>query len=826
MNVLIADDHDAGCKLLRAVLEAEGHAVLVAADGHEALEVLKGYPVDAIISDLLMPNLDGFRLCREIRRENRWNKIAFICYTAIYCSRDDEKLALDLGADAYLRKPSSRGTILGTLGASVDRARARTEPPRRTAAHAELDVLNEYSRPLVDELANKNFELSEKSRLAELAGAVGVALTRRHGLDEMLQSCAESMVKQLDAALARIWSLKERNSTALELRASAAPETLPRGVELGLAIVGRIARELRPYRSHAIGSELSAREHDWARREGVAAFAGYPLIVEERLVGVMVVFTRTELPKATIRTLAAIADSLAMGIQSKWAEMDLRESEERFRQLAENISEVFWMTDLAKKEVLYISPAYETIWGRTCTSLAEQPQSFFDAIHPDDRPRVLAAVQAGVPYELEYRIVRPDFSVRWIRDRAFPVRDAAGLVIRLAGVAEDVTEKRQLEMQLHQSQKMQAIGRLAGGVAHDFNNLLSIIFGHSELLASSSLSPERLRASVAEINQAAERAAALTTQLLAFGRRQVVEPRVLDVGSVMAESKSLLRRLIGEDVRLTMIVSPGLRRVKVDPGQINQILMNLALNSRDAMPQGGELLIEAHDVEFETGFASIRSEQPPAGYVLLAVTDTGCGMTPEVQAQIFEPFFSTKSDSTGLGLSVVDGIVKQYGGHLTVESRPDVGTTFSIYLPAVEDSSEGLALEPSSKPLKGHETILLVEDEASVREVTALLLESLGYQVVQASDAEEALNLVNNTRAKIDLLLTDVVMPGLSGRELAEAIRGRHRGIKVLFQSGHTDDIVVRYGVLNAEVAFLQKPFNIDALAKKVREVLDLELLL
>ena len=823
MNVLIADDNDASCKLLRAILEADGHAVVVAADGHEALNLLKTCPVDAIISDLLMPNLDGFRLCREIRRDSRWHKIPFICYTAIYCSLDDEKLALDLGADAYLRKPSSKGTILNTVRASMERIRARTGPPRRKAAHAELDVLHEYSRPLVAELENKNFELSEKSRLAELTGAIGVALTRRHDLDETLQSCAESIAKHLDAALARIWTLTERNNIALELRASAAPDTLPQGVDPGQAIAGRIAIEHRPFRIHAIGSEVSVLEQDWARREGVAAFAGYPLIIEERLVGVMAVFTRKELPEATIRTLAAIADSLALGIQSKRAEADLRESEERFRQLAKNISEVFWMTDQAKKEVLYISPAYETIWGRSCKSLVEQPQSFFDAIHPDDRPRVVTTFQAksGVPHELEYRIVRPDFSVRWIRDRAFPVRDAAGLVIRLAGVAEDITEKRQLEMQLQQSQKMQAIGRLAGGVAHDFNNLLSVIFGHSALLAASSPSPERLRASIAEINSAAERAAALTRQLLALGRRQVVEPKVLDLGSVLAESKSLLRRLIGEDVRLTMNISPGLRPVNVDPGQINQVLMNLALNSRDAMPQGGELTIEAHDVEFEVASASIRPEQGPGRYVLFAVTDTGCGMTPEIQAQIFEPFFTTKSDSTGLGLSVVDGIVKQCGGYLTLASRPGRGTTFRIYLPAVEGSPQGSALNPSSKPVTGHETILLVEDEAPVREVTALLLESLGYRVLQVSDAEEALDLVNDTRAKIDLLLTDVIMPTLSGRELAEAIRLRDPSIKVVFQSGHTDDIVVRYGILHAEVAFLQKPFTVDALAKKIREVLD-----
>ena len=565
------------------------------------------------------------------------------------------------------------------------------------------------------------------------------------------------------------------------------------------------------------------REQDWARREGVAAFAGYPLIVEDRLVGVMAVFTRKVLPQATITTLAAIAESLALGIQGKWAETVLRESEERFRQLAENISEVFWMTDRAKREVLYVSPAYETIWGRTCKSLLERPDSFLEAIHPDDRPQsfgFVSRLRRAFRPRLEYRIVRPDGSVRWIRDRAFPVRDAAGLVIRIAGVAEDVTEKRQLEMQLRQSQKMQAIGRLAGGVAHDFNNLLSVIFGHGALLAMSSPSKEQLQHSIAEINRAAERAAALTRQLLAFGRRQMVEPRVLDLGSLLAESRNLLRRLIGEDVRLTMILPAGVSGVKVDPGQINQVLMNLALNASDAMPQGGELTIETRNVEFDAGSASVHPEMRLGRYVLLAVTDTGCGMTPEVQAHIFEPFYSTKSDSSGLGLSVVDGIVKQSGGHLSVESRPGLGTTFSIYLPAVVGPVEGLSLKKVAEPVPGNETILLVEDEDPVREVTALLLENLGYRVLQVASAEQALNLVQRKRTKIDLLFTDVIMPGMSGRELAEAFRVYDPAIKVLFQSGHTDDIMVRHGILHAEMAFLQKPFSLDTLAQKVRDVL------
>jgi PAS domain S-box-containing protein len=818
MNILIADDNHTSCKLLRAVLEAEGHSVITATDGYEALDNLERHPVDAIICDLLMPGLDGYRLCRDIRQNSRWSNVPFICYTAIYGSPNDEKLAFDLGADAYLRKPASSATILGTLRSSVDNIQARHAHPQ--GMHAELDVLKEYSQPLVASLEKKNFELSEQSRLSELAAEVGMALTRRDELGHILQTCTESMVKHLDAASARIWRPRQ-SKVGQGLRAGR--EKFSEGVQHGQSIISRVARERRRYQTNSIAIELDAPERDWALREGVVAFAGYPLIVEDRLVGVMALFTRKELSESAIATLARIADSLALGIQAKWAETVLRESEERFRQLTENISEVFWMTDPANKEVLYVSPAYTTIWGRASNDLMEKPWSFFDAIHPEDRSRVLKVVQAesALPYELEYRIIRPDDSIRWIRDRGFPVHDAEGSVIRIAGVAEDVTEKRQLEAELHHSQKMQAIGHLAGGVAHDFNNLLSVIFGHSEILAESSLSKKQLLESVAEINQAAVHAAGLTRQLLAFGRRQVVEPRVLDIGSLVAESRNLLRRVIGEDLKLTVNSSPALSRVCVDPGQINQVLMNLALNARDAMPQGGELTIETRDVDFEGKSTTVETKTRPGRYVLVTVADTGCGMTPEVQARIFEPFFSTKGESRGLGLSVVDGIVKQNGGLLTVASRPSVGTTISIYLPTVEDPLDEPSQNELLKPVHGKETILLVEDDDSVRLINALLLETLGYRVLQVSSAEEALELVQGKRLKIDLLFTDVIMPGMNGRKLAEAIRAFDPGIKVLFQSGYTDDIVVRHGILNREVAFLQKPFKVEVLSRKIREVFD-----
>jgi two-component system cell cycle sensor histidine kinase/response regulator CckA len=821
MNVLIADDNATSCKLLRAVLEADGHEVVEAADGLEVLELLERQPVDAIIADLLMPKLDGYRLCREVRQDERWRTIPFICYTAIYGSLKDEKLAFDLGADAYLRKPVSTATLLGTLRGA--RQRAKAAPSRPKASHTELDVLTEYSQPLVANLAQKHVELKEKSRLAGLAVDVGMALTRRNGLDEILQACAEAVARHLGAVLARIWMFDEHRQ-ALELQASAG--TVPRADEapLGESIAGYIAQERRPYQTHAVLDDPSrVPEQQWVRREGVAAAAGYPLVVEGRLVGVVVVFTRQELPASVSATLGAIADFLALGIQRKRSEAVLRDSEERFRQLAENISGVFWMTDPAKKQILYISPAYEAIWGRTCESLRQQPESFLDAIHPEDRPSVVNALRAGVdrPYELEYRIVRPDGVVRRIRDRGFPVRDAADRVIRVAGIAEDVTQRRQLEMQLRHAQKMEAIGRLAGGVAHDFNNLLSVIYGHSQLLAATSPSPERLRESLAEISRAAERGAALTQQLLAFGRRQVVEPKVLDLNAVVTEARNLLQRLTGEDVQLAITLAPRLSPVKADPSQIDQVLINLALNAREAMPRGGRLAIETGEVDLDAAYAISHPEARPGRYVLLTLSDTGCGMTPALQARIFEPFFSTKEDSTGLGLSVVDGIVKQSGGHLTLESRPGRGTTFKIYFPATTEPVEAASQRPPAAPAQDGGTVLLVEDEHPVRTVTAQLLEALGYRVLQAGSAEEALLLVQGSPERIDLLMTDVIMPGMSGRELAETLRMRDPSLKVLFQSGHTDDMIVRHGILHAEVAFLKKPFTLDGLARKVREVLD-----
>jgi len=402
------------------------------------------------------------------------------------------------------------------------------------------------------------------------------------------------------------------------------------------------------------------------------------------------------------------------------------------------------------------------------------------------------------------------------------VRDGSGDVEYYETFVRDVTEQRRLEGQLLQAQKMEAVGRLAGGVAHDFNNLLTVILSYSDLLLED-LPPEIPdRADVAEIRKAAVAASSLTRQLLAFSRQQVLEPRVLDVNTVVASTEKLLTRLLGEDVSLTTSLAAALGAVKVDPGQLEQIIMNLAVNARDAMPRGGRLSIETANVEMDESYVHGHPLARPGHYVMLAVSDTGTGMDAATQARIFEPFFTTKEagKGTGLGLATVYGIVRQSSGFIWVYSEPGHGTSFKIYLPRV-DEPVSPAGAPAPQVVGGSETVLVVEDVAAVRAVTRQMLERQGYCVLEAANGATALSLARQHHSAIHLLVTDVVMPEVSGRELADQLVQLRPDMKVLFMSGYTDDAVVRHGILQEGIAYLQKPFTPDTLARKVRAVLD-----
>jgi PAS domain S-box-containing protein len=424
--------------------------------------------------------------------------------------------------------------------------------------------------------------------------------------------------------------------------------------------------------------------------------------------------------------------------------------------------------------------------------------------------------------EIEAEWRRKDGKIITVRMTGHPVLQKDNSLDYFEVFAEDITERRSLEKQLLQSQKMEAIGRLAGGIAHDFNNLLGVILGHSDMLTEQIGANDRLRKSVEATRHAAERAAALTMQLLAFSRKQVIEPTVIDLNASVMEIEKMLHRVIGEDIELAIKLQPELGRVKADAGQLSQVLMNLAVNSRDAMPGGGKLVIETADVELDDTYVRQHLGAKPGSFVMLAVSDTGIGMDSETLSHIFEPFFTTKETGkgTGLGLSMVYGIIKQSNGYIMAYSEPGRGTTFKIYFPRTEESVSAQKKTDQAIP-GGSETILVVEDEPALRELACVLLEDAGYTVLESSGVEDALETAKDLGRTIDLLLTDVVMPRMDGRELAKRMVALRPNLKVLYMSGYADDVIMHRGVLTEGAVLVQKPFTKSTLLQKVRETLD-----
>jgi len=390
-------------------------------------------------------------------------------------------------------------------------------------------------------------------------------------------------------------------------------------------------------------------------------------------------------------------------------------------------------------------------------------------------------------------------------------------------ILTDISDRKQLEEQLHLSQRLEAMGRLAGGIAHDFNNLLMAMLGQSEVLLLRLGKTDPARAGVESIQKTIERAAALTQQLIAFSRKQVIAPKIVDINSTIAGMDTIFRRAINEDVDLVYVLRSDAAAVRVDPAQMSQVMLNLVVNARDAMPQGGRLMIETRNTTLDKSYAARHLNVKPGSYVCISVTDTGTGMTPETQKRIFEPFFTTKAErkGTGLGLATVYGIVEQSEGHITVSSEVGKGTTFDIYFPRVESAAPAQAVKPKVEAPRGSETILLIEDDDAVRAPVCEMLRLSGYTVLEARHGGEALLMCERHKGPIHLMLSDVVMPHISGRELAQRVAPIRPEMRVLFMSGHTDDSVIRHGVMNATMAFVQKPFTLDAIARKIRAVLD-----
>jgi len=507
------------------------------------------------------------------------------------------------------------------------------------------------------------------------------------------------------------------------------------------------------------------------------------------------------------------------------SQIERHEGRARLAVMIERMPAVLWTTD---KELRYTSSMGAGLdslgvksGGLTGKTLSEYFQTD-DPQHPSVAAHWRALAGEALTYELHWQ-------KRIFESHVRPLRGPDGEIVGVIGVALDITDRKQLADQLRQSQKLQAVGELAGGVAHDFNNLLMVVKGHAEMLADrlprdSADRQNPALQNVEQIQQAAERAAALTRQLLAFSRMQVLQPRVLDLNEVVAGMIQMVSRVIGANIELAFLPGANLGRVKADPSQIEQVALNLVVNARDAMPDGGRLTIETSNVQLERDYATQHAVVDPGPYVMLTVSDSGTGMDAATKARIFEPFFTTKAQGrgTGLGLATVYGVVKQSGGYVWVYSELGHGTTFKVYLPMVQAPAEKTAPE---KTVQGHEpgteTILFVEDEQSVRELVSEYLSARGYRVLDASDGQQALEIAAAHSGKIQLLITDVVMPRLSGRELAARLAATRPDLKVLYISGYTDDSVFRHGVLQGGMDFMQKPFNLKALAAKIREVLE-----
>ncbi len=857
VRILVAEDSPTQVEQLRHLLEERDFAVSVARNGKEALALARKTKPHVVISDIVMPEMDGFTLCSEMKSDPGLRDVPVVLLTSLSSSQDVLK-GLACGANNFVRKPYEDKYLIARLNHVLANQELRRSEKTKIGVRVSfagqeyfidserqqiLDLListYEDAVRLNDELQRGQKELASSYQILDGLHRIAVSLNAVSTEEETVRT-ALKLALELPGIRAG-WILLRQEENGFRVAAcrglsadvdfaGPAGSACPclRGLISGELTGATVITDCEPLRQ-ATGASHGPRCH-----------AAVPLRVRDQVFGIMNVVGSEQTPfcEEELKVLEGVGHQVAAALErSQRIEHLGRTVEERTTALAaervgraraEKESDRLFtlsadMFCIAGFDGYFkqLNPAWERTLGFTIQELLAKP--FMEFVHPEDREATdaeAAKIRSGMQsVTFENRTLCKDGSYRWMLWSA----TASGEDQLYYGVARDITERKQLEQQFLQAQKMEAIGQLAGGIAHDFNNLLTIINGYSQLLLEGIGTDERLRNQVNEIKNAGERAAALTRQLLAFGRRQVLRPQVLDLNGVVSNMDKMLRRLIGEDIDLVTLCREGLGRVKADPGQIEQVIMNLAVNARDAMPRGGKLTLETADVELDENYTRNHVAVRPGRYVMLAVSDTGLGMDAETQAHIFEPFFTTKEQGkgTGLGLATVYGIVKQSGGNVWVYSESGRGTTFKIYLPRVDELADSASAATGQRQVpRGSETVLLVEDEDAVRALVRDVLESSGYNVLEANGATQALLISERYAKPIHVMLTDVVMPQMGGRELAARIASRHPETKVLYMSGYTDNAIVHHGVLDADTPFLQKPFAPDAVARKVREVLD-----
>jgi len=703
IQILIAEDSPTQAQAVRELLEARGYLVTVAGNGKLALEQARKTRPTLAISDIVMPEMDGFQFCKALRSDPRLKDIPVILVTSL-ATPEDVIRGLDAGADNFIRKPFDERYLISRI---------------------------EYI------LSNRQLRASSKMGV-EMEIVLG---GKKHRISSERQQILDLLISTYEDAVSLNSELMEKQDELSQLT-----EQLEKRVQ---------------ERTKALKTEVEVRKQ-----------------AEERL-----------------RQLASIVESTEDAVIS---------------------------TDVNGVVRIWNEAAVQ-LFGYSAREAQGRNISFITTSEDHDAfLQYIARAQLGDSQRFEGWIASKDDKRIAVSVTASPVRNDNGVVSGVSAIIRDLTERRLLEEQLRQSQKLEALGALAGGIAHDFNNLLNVILGYGELALERLKDDNPVCRQITQMRGAAEKAASLARQLLAFSRRQVLEPRVLDLNSVVSGLEKILRRVIGENIELKTDLATDLGYVKADPTQVEQIIMNLVVNARDAMPMGGRLSISTSNCQLDEEYVRKHSSTRSGSYVMIAVTDSGSGIPPEVQSRIFEPFFTTKEPGkgTGLGLSTVYGIVTQSGGHIWVYSEMGKGTTFKIYLPQVQEKISANSQPQEEVDLSGTETVLLVEDAPNLRELAREFLANNGYTVLEASNGAEALELAGQHQGEIDLLLTDVIMPGMSGAELARKVMETRPSMQVIYASGYTADAISHHGVLDEGVVLIEKPYTRDKLLRKVHEVL------
>ncbi|HEX7119683.1 MAG TPA: PAS domain S-box protein [Longimicrobiales bacterium] len=820
IRILVIEDSATQAEELRSLLTDAGYETGVATSGEEALRMLETEaPPDLILTDVLMPGIDGYELCRRIKARPELGGIPVVLLTSLADPMDIVK-GLECGADNYITKPYEAGPLLArirhvldnralrqgsktSLGVTIrflDRTLSITSDREQIvdlllSSIEDMVRTNKALRRSQDDLADAHAQLEAYARRMEREARLSEEKYRalmHHAHDAILVLDARGRIVEANASASAILGRNDAALTGESLVALAAPEDAAQLQEA----LDRLAQGRR------------SRLEDLRFRTGDG-----------------------DVVWCTVSLSLTPVDEEALGLAVLRDVTERHAAEEALREAIAFLETLFETAPVAtfamdrEGRITRWNAAAERIFGWSAEEVLGQPLPFVPPEEAEQSRDLLERIFAGESISLvEAERRRRDGRRIQVAIAAGPLRDADGRVTGGVAMLSDITDRKRLEEQFRHAQKLEAVGRLAGGVAHDFNNILLTVQGYASFLLGEVGDDARLREMVEEIQTAGHRGAALTRQLLAFSRKQVVNPRHLDLNDVIRNLANMLRRLITEEVMLQLALDESIGAVLADPSQIEQVVINLVVNARDAMPGGGEILVETKRVTLGDDYAHSHADLQPGRYVMLAVSDNGIGMSPEVQAQIFEPFFTTKEagKGTGLGLSTVYGIVTQCGGSIQTYSEPGAGTTFKVFFPEVERNAVGIGSDVAEEDTpRGTETVLLVEDDAVVRKLVREALASLGYSVLEAESGEAALAISAAHSGPIELLITDVVMPGAGGRQLAEQLASTRDELRVLYMSGYTDDAIVHHGVLDEGMSFLQKPFSPEALGRKVRAVLD-----